>query len=132
MIPLLNHPLLPRKMVLGGLPWVAVLIRLVLDTLFVAKEADAASSNPLLRAHHPAMDLLFWTEPCRFHERDVRVADWLAGDASFATALVVEPSAHHADVLRAAGCNQVLAVKSVQYLQCQGCCLMRLWMTYTH
>ena len=43
MIPQPIHPLLPRKMVLGGLPWVAVLIRLVLDALFAAKEADAAS-----------------------------------------------------------------------------------------
>ena len=56
MIPQLVHPLLPRKMVLGGLPWVAVLICLVLDALFAAEKADAALSNPLLKAHQPAVD----------------------------------------------------------------------------
>ena len=43
MIPRLSHPLLPQKMVLGGLPWVAVLIWPVPNALFVVKEADAAS-----------------------------------------------------------------------------------------
>ena len=38
----LSHPQLPRKMVLGGLPLVAVLIWLVPDAPFVVKEADAA------------------------------------------------------------------------------------------
>ena len=63
MIPLLGHPLLPRKMVLGGLPWVAVLICSVPDAPFAVKEADAALTNPLLMAHQPAMGLLFLTEP---------------------------------------------------------------------
>ena len=43
MIPLLSHPLLPQKMVWGGLPWVVVLILLVPDAPFVVEEADAAS-----------------------------------------------------------------------------------------
>ena len=43
MILQLNYPWLPRKMVLGGLPLVAVLIWLVLDAPFAAEEADAAS-----------------------------------------------------------------------------------------
>ena len=38
MIPQLAHPLLPLKMVLVGLPWVEVLIRLVLDALFAVDE----------------------------------------------------------------------------------------------
>ena len=99
MIPLLSHPLLPRKIVLGGLPWVAVLICSVPDALFAVKEVDAALSNPLPKAHQPAMDFLFWTEPHRFHERDAQAADQLAGNASFATVLVVEPVARHAAVL---------------------------------
>ena len=105
----------------------------MLDALFVAKKADAALSNPLPKAHQPAMDLLFWTEPCRFHEHDAQVADWLAGNASFATALVVKPvmQPRHAAILRAAECNQALAVKSLPCLQCQGCCLMHPLMTYT-
>ena len=92
-------------MVLVGLPWVAVLIWPVLDALFAAEKADAALSNPLPKAHQPAMDLLFWTEPRRFHERDAQVADRRAGNASFATALVVKPVACHAAILRAAECD---------------------------
>ena len=57
MILQLAHAWLPQKMVWGDLPLVAVLIRPVLDALFVAEEADAASSNPLLKAPQPAMDL---------------------------------------------------------------------------
>ena len=71
----------------------------MLDALFAAEKADAALSNPLPKAHQPAMDLLFWTEPRRFHERDAQVADRHAGNASFATALVVEPVARHAAIL---------------------------------
>ena len=74
MIPQLNHPWLPRKMVLGGLPLVVVLIRWVPDALFAAKEADAASSNPLLRAHQPTVGLLFWKAPLPFLARDAQVA----------------------------------------------------------
>ena len=104
----------------------------MLDALFAAEKADAALSNPLPKAHQLAMDLLFWTEPCRFYERDAQVADRLAGNASFATALVVEPVACHAAIFRAAECNRALAVKSLPCLRCQGHCLMCLWMTYTH
>ena len=57
MIPQPNHPLLPRKMPLEGLPWVVVLIRPVLDALFAAKQADAASRNPFLKAHQLTMGL---------------------------------------------------------------------------
>ena len=132
MIPQLDHPWLPLKMVLVGLPWVVVLIWPVRDALFAAKEADAALSNLLPKAHQPVMDLLFWTEPRQFHECDAQVADQLAGNASFATALVVKPVFHHAAILLAAECNQALAVKSLPCLQRQGCCLMCLLMTYTH
>ena len=45
MILQLAHPWLPRKMVLGGLPWVAVLIWPVPDAFFAAEEADAALSE---------------------------------------------------------------------------------------
>ena len=43
MIPQLAHPWLPRKMVLVGLPWVEVLLRLVPDAPFAVEETDAAS-----------------------------------------------------------------------------------------
>ena len=43
MIPQLNHPLLPRKMVLGGLALVVVWMWPVPDALSVVKKADAAS-----------------------------------------------------------------------------------------
>ena len=102
------------------------------DTLFAAEELDTALSNQLPTAHQLAMDLLFWTEPRRFHERDAQVADRRAGNASFATALVVEPVARHAAILRAAECNRELAVKSLPCLQCLGHCLMHQLRTYTH
>ena len=111
MIPQLAHPLLPRKMVWGGLPWVVVLIWLVPDACFAAEEADAALSNPLPIIHQPAIDLLFLIGLCRFHELDAQVADRLAENVSFAIALAVEPVARHAAVFRAAGCDRVLAVK---------------------
>ena len=57
MIPQLAHPWLPLKMVLLGLPWVAVLIWLVPDAPFVAEELDAVSSNQLPTAHQLAEDL---------------------------------------------------------------------------
>ena len=123
MIPQLAHPLLPRKMVWGGLPWVVVLIWLVLDALFVAEKADAALSNPLLMTHQPAIGLLFLKALCRFHGLDAQVADWLAGSATFATALVVKLVVHHAAILPVAKCNRVLAAKSLPYLQRQGHCL---------
>ena len=43
MIPLLSQILLPRKMVWGGLPWVAVPILPVPDAPFAVEETDAAS-----------------------------------------------------------------------------------------
>ena len=70
MIPWLSYPLLPWKMVWGGLPWVAVLIWLVLDALFAAEEADSASSHLLPMAHQPAMDMLFLIGLCQFHGFD--------------------------------------------------------------
>ena len=94
-----THPWLPRKMVWGGLPWVAVLIQPVLDALFAAKKADAALSNPLLMAHQPAMDLLVLIGLHQFHGHNAQVADRLVGIASFATALVTKPVAHHATIL---------------------------------
>ena len=57
MIPRLSHPWLPRKMVLGGLPLVAVLIWPVPDAPSAVEEADAALYNTLLGAHQPAMGL---------------------------------------------------------------------------
>ena len=57
MILQLAQPWLPRKIVMVGLPWVAVLIWPVLDALFAAEKADVASSNLLPMAHQPTMDL---------------------------------------------------------------------------
>ena len=57
MIPKPIHPWLPHKMVWGGLPLVVVLIYLVPDAPFVAKELDAVLSNQLPAAHQPAEDL---------------------------------------------------------------------------
>ena len=74
MIPWPTHPLLPQKMVLGGLPWVVVRIRPVLDALFAAEEADTVSLNPLLRAHQPTVGLLFLKAPLLFLARDAQVA----------------------------------------------------------
>ena len=105
MIPWPTHPLLPRKMVLGGLPWVAVLILPVLDALFAAKEAHAASSNPLPMVHQPTVDLLSLIGLCRFHEHDAQVAGRLAENASFAVALAVKLVIHHAAILRVAECD---------------------------
>ena len=105
MIPLLSHPLLPQKMVLGGLPWVAVLILPEPDALFATKEADAASLNPLPMAHQPTVDLLSLIGLCRFHEHDAQVAGRLAKNASFAVAPASEPTIHYAAVLRVARCK---------------------------
>ena len=78
MIPRPTHPLLPRKMVLGGLPWVAVLISSVLDAHFAVKEADAASSNLLPMAHQPTVDLLSLIGLHRFHGHDAQIVGRLA------------------------------------------------------
>ena len=124
MIPQLFHPWLPQKIVWGGLPLEVVLTWLVPDAPFAVEEADAASTNPLLVAHQPATSLLFLKELCRFHGLDAPVADRLAGNVSFAAALAVELVARHAAILQVAGCDRVLAVKSVPCLQRQGRCLM--------
>ena len=89
------------------------------DALSAVEEADAALTNPLLMAHQPAMGLLFLKELRRFHGLNAPIADRFAGNASFAVALAVELVAHHAAILRAAGCDQVLAAKSVPCLQRQ-------------
>ena len=57
MILQLNHPWLPRKMVLGVLPLVVVLIWLVPDAPFAAEKLDAVLLNQLPVAHQPAEDL---------------------------------------------------------------------------
>ena len=64
--------------------------------------------------------------------RDAQVAALRAESATSAIALVVEPVAHHAAVLKVTECNRVLATKSLPYSQHQGLCLMHQWMTYTH
>ena len=63
---------------------------------------------------------------------DARVAAQHVEIASFATGRAIEPVARHAAVLPIAGCDRVLAAKSLLNFQCQGHCLMRLWMTYIH
>ena len=75
------------------------------DALYAAKKADATSSNQLLTAHQPAMDLYFLRAICLFHECDALVAAQLARIASFVVALASKPSTHHAAVLRVAKCN---------------------------
>ena len=112
MIPQLAHPWLPLKMVLVGLPWAVVLIRPVLDALFAAKEADAASSNPLPMAHQPTMDLLSLTGLLLFLTRNARVVAQHAENASFAAGLASKPVARHAAALLIAECGQELAAKS--------------------
>ena len=124
MIPQLNHPWLPRKMVLGGLPWLAVLIQPVLDALFVAEEADVASSNPLPKAHQPIAGLLSWTKLRQFLARDALVAAQRAKSTLFAVALASEPVACHAAALLIAECDQELAAKSVPCSQRLGRCQM--------
>ena len=56
MIPQLNHPLLPQKTVLGGLPLEVVLIWSVLDAPFAAEELDAVSLKQLPAVHQQAED----------------------------------------------------------------------------
>ena len=99
MIPWLSHPWLPRKMVWGGLPLVAVLIWLVPDALFAAKELDAVLSNQLPTAHHLAVGSLFLRATRLFLARDAQVAAQLARNATFAVALANKPVAYHAAIL---------------------------------
>ena len=63
---------------------------------------------------------------------DARVAAQHVEIASFATGRAIEPVARHAAVLLIAGCDRVPIAKSLPNFQCQGRCLMRLWMTYIH
>ena len=116
---------------LGGLPLVVVRIWLVLDAPFAAEKLDAVLSNQLPAAHQLVMGLLFLTGLCLFLARNAQAAAQRAESASFAVALASKPVARHAAVLPIAGCDRVLAAKSLLNIQHQGCCLMRLWMTYT-
>ena len=102
------------------------------DAPFAVEEADAASTNPLLMAHQPAMGLLFLKGLRRFHGLDALIADRLAVNASFVVALAVELVARHAAILRAARCDRALAIKSLPCLQRQGHCQMHPLMTYIH
>ena len=63
---------------------------------------------------------------------DARVAAQHVKIASFATGRAIELVARQAAVLPIAGCDRVLAAKSLLNFQRQGRCLMRLWMTYIH
>ena len=112
MIPRPTHPWLPQKMVLVGLPWVAVLICLVPDAFSAVEKADAASSNPLPMAHQLIVGLLFWTGLHQFLARNARVAAQRAKSATFAVALASEPVARRAAILPIAKCGQELAAKS--------------------
>ena len=63
---------------------------------------------------------------------DARITVQHVEIASFATGRAIKPVACHAAVLPIAGCDRVLAAKSLLNFQRQGRCLMRLCMTYTH
>ena len=54
---------------------------------------------------------------CLFLELGAQVATLLARSATLPIALAIELIAHHAAVLRVAGCNRGLATKSLLYLQ---------------
>ena len=99
MTPQLNHPWLPRKMVLGGLPLVMERTWLVPDALFAAKELDAILSNQLPTAHQLAMSSLSWRALRLFHARNSQVAAQLARNATFAVALASKSLACHAAIL---------------------------------
>ena len=131
MIPQPFHPWLPQKMVWGGLPLVAVLIRLVPDAPFAAEELDAVLSNQLPAAHQPAMGSLFLTGLLLFLARDAQIAAQHVENASFAAGLASKPVACHAAILLIDGCDRAPIAKSLPCLQCQGCCLMHQLMTYT-
>ena len=63
---------------------------------------------------------------------DARVAAQHVEIASFATGRAIESVARHAAVLPIAGCDRVLAAKSLPCLQHQGRCQMHPLMTYIH
>ena len=92
MIPYLSHPLLPQKIVWGGLPLVAVLIWLVPDAPIAAKELDAVLSNQLPAAHQLAMGSLFLTGLLPFLAHDAQVAAQHVESTSFAAGLAIKPS----------------------------------------
>ena len=119
-------------MVLVGLPSVVVLIWSVPDAPFAAEELDAVLEDQLPKAHQLIVGLLFWTGLCLFLACNARVAAQHVETTSFATGRAIKPVARHAAILPVAECDRVLAAKSLPYLQRQGRCLMRLWMTYTH
>ena len=119
-------------MVLGSLPLEVVLICSVPDALFAVEKADAASSNPLPMAHQLIVGLLFWTGLLLFLAHDAQATAQCAESASFAVALANKLVVRHATILQAAEYDRALAIKSLPCLQCQGHCLMHLWMTYTH
>ena len=64
--------------------------------------------------------------------RNAQVAAQRVESATFAVALANELVVCHAAALLIVECDQELAAKSLPYLQRQGRCLMRLWMTYIH
>ena len=116
---------------LGGLPLVAVLIRLVPDAPFAAEELDAVLSNQLPAAHQPAMGSLFLTGLHLFLAHNAQVVAQHVENASFADGLASKPGARHAAVLLIAGCGRAPIAKSLPYLQCLGCCQMHWLKTYT-
>ena len=67
-----------------------------------------------------------------FLELGAQVAALLARSATLPIALAIKPVVRHVAILPVAGCDRVLAAKSLPYLQRQGRCLMHLLMTYTH
>ena len=94
-----------RKMVLGGLPLVVVLIRWVPDALFAAKELDAVLLNQLPTAHQLAMGSLFLIDLCLFLGRDVLIVARLVRSVTLPIALATKPVACHAAVLLTVECD---------------------------
>ena len=109
----------------------AVLIRWVLDALFVAKELDAVLSNQLPMAHQLAVGSIFLRAPRLFLACNAQVAAQRVESASFATGLAIESSTRHTAVLPIVECNQAPIAKFLPYWQCQGCCLRHHSKTYT-
>ena len=88
------HPWLPQEMVLGGLPWVAELIRLVHDALCTAAKLDAILSNQFPTTHQPAIGWQFWKMPHRLYARNDLAIIQLARMQTFAIILASKHSAH--------------------------------------
>ena len=102
------------------------------DAPFAAKELDAVLADQLPASHQLIVGLLFWTGLCLFLACDARVAVQHVETASFATERAIEPVACHAAPLLIAGCDRVLAAKSLPDFQHQGRCQMHPLMTYIH